>query len=120
MRPPLPLALVSLLTLILPKASADPASIPFSDCFDEPESVGQKLDVDTVYAQVLQNEEWGRYLNLTVVGTSRQDILGMSNTSTSLCESASRVHSSLVEDLTFLFSNAVYNDLCAYSECVDQ
>ncbi|KDR84119.1 hypothetical protein GALMADRAFT_86988 [Galerina marginata CBS 339.88] len=84
MRTSLPPALLSLILLLLPSATADPASIPFQDCFDESDSVNQKFNVSTIYAQVLQNAEFGRYLNLTVVGTSPQDIVGLTNTSTSL------------------------------------
>ncbi|KAF8806230.1 hypothetical protein BYT27DRAFT_7141837 [Phlegmacium glaucopus] len=80
MRTLLPLSLLSLLAVVL----ADPASIPFQDCFDEPDSISQKFNVNTVYAQVLQNADLGNYLNLTVLGTSPQDILGRVNTSTSL------------------------------------
>ncbi|KAF8165713.1 hypothetical protein B0H34DRAFT_690241 [Crassisporium funariophilum] len=84
MRTSLPSTLLYLLVALLPAVAADPASIPFTDCFDEPESIDQKLNVNTVYAQVLQNADLGRYLNLTVIGTSPRDILGLANTSTSL------------------------------------
>lgn len=80
MRTLLPLPLLSLLGVVL----ADPASLPFQDCFNEPGSLGQKFNVNTVYAQVLQNADLGDYLNLTVLGTSPQDILGRVNNSTSL------------------------------------
>ncbi|KAF8961094.1 hypothetical protein BDZ97DRAFT_1940150 [Flammula alnicola] len=84
MRASLPSTLLSLIILLLPSTFADPASIPFQDCFDETQGVDQKFNVSTVYAQVLHNEEWGRYLNLTVLGTSPKDIVGMDNTSSSL------------------------------------
>lgn len=80
MRTILPLSLLCLLGVAL----ADPASIPFQDCFNDQASLDQKLNVSTVYAQVLQNTELGNYLNLTVFGTSPQQILGLVNTSTSL------------------------------------
>jgi hypothetical protein len=87
MRASLPASLLSLIVLLIPCTIADPATILFQDCFDEPESIGQKFDVNTVYAQVLHNDEWGKYLNLTVVGTSPQEILGRTNESSSLCKS---------------------------------
>jgi len=87
MRTSLPSSLLFLIALFIPCTLADPATIPFQDCFDEPESISQKFDVNTVYAQVLHNDEWGRYLNLTVVGTSPQEILGLGNGSSSLCKS---------------------------------
>lgn len=71
----------SLLTLV----AADAVAVPFTDCFDEPDSLPQKLAVDTVFAQVLRNDNLGRYLNLTVLGTTPKDIVGMLNTSSSLC-----------------------------------
>lgn len=73
----LPLSLLCLLDVAL----ADPASIQFQDCFNQPDSLDQKFNVSTVYAQVLQNADLGSYLNLTVFGTSPQRILGLMNTS---------------------------------------
>ena len=99
MRTHLPTALLSLLLLLLPSVAADPATIPFQDCFDGSESVDQKFNVSTVYAQVLQNADFGNYLNLTVVGTSPQDIIGVTNDSTSLCKSLR-----ILNSFTFLTS----------------
>ena len=96
MRVSLPSSLLSLLVLLIPYTLADPATIPFQDCFDEPKNIGQKFDVNTVYAQVLHNDEWGKYLNLTVVGTSPREILGRANGSLSLCQSAVAFLSSLI------------------------
>ena len=87
MRASLPSSLLSLILLLIPCTLADPATIPFQDCFDPSESISQKFNVSTVYAQVLHNDEWGKYLNLTVVGTSPQEILGLANGSSSLCKS---------------------------------
>ncbi|PPQ63149.1 hypothetical protein CVT24_005789 [Panaeolus cyanescens] len=85
MRLQLPSTLLLFIFSLLPSAIlADPANIPFTDCFDELDNIDQKLNVTTVYAQVLQNQEWGNYLNLTVLGTSPKDILGLANSSTSL------------------------------------
>ncbi|PFH47802.1 hypothetical protein AMATHDRAFT_66795 [Amanita thiersii Skay4041] len=73
-----------LLFLILPQVLAEPATVPFSDCFDRGANTSQKLDINTVYAQILPNEVWGKYLNLTLLGNSSQGITGFSNTSNSL------------------------------------
>ncbi|KAF8076772.1 hypothetical protein FPV67DRAFT_1472632 [Lyophyllum atratum] len=76
------LALLGL--LLLPRVLADPAIVQFTDCFDDDSNPALKLDISTVYAQVLDNDELGRHLNLTVLGTSPQEIQGFTNTSTSL------------------------------------
>ncbi|KAG6844527.1 hypothetical protein H0H87_006183 [Tephrocybe sp. NHM501043] len=73
-----------LLLLLLPRALADPAVAHFTDCFDEDSNQAQKFDISTVFAQVLENDGLGKYLNLTVLGSSSQPILGFTNTSTSL------------------------------------
>lgn len=65
---------------------ADPAVVPFEDCFDEPDNVQNKLNVSTVYAQVLEDADEIHYLNLTVIGTSPSEIVGVTNTSNSLGE----------------------------------
>lgn len=85
MRRTLTSSLFALIIALLPLTYADPLLIPFEDCFDESDSLAQKFLVDTVYAQVLVNEEWGNYLNLTVLGTSPQPIVGLPNGSSSLC-----------------------------------
>ncbi|KAF9450173.1 hypothetical protein P691DRAFT_665912 [Macrolepiota fuliginosa MF-IS2] len=83
--PPSLAALV--LTLLLRYATpvyADPATVPFTDCFDDTADESQKLNVSTVYAQVLENHEWGKYLNLTVLGDSPLPIQGFVSGSESL------------------------------------
>lgn len=78
-----------ILTLLFQHAApvtADPATVPFTDCLDSEASQAQKLNISTVYAQVLQNNDLGTYLNLTVLGQSPQTILGLANTSTNLCQ----------------------------------
>ncbi|XP_006456700.1 hypothetical protein AGABI2DRAFT_188538 [Agaricus bisporus var. bisporus H97] len=80
----LPPSLLSLLLALLPFAHAGPATLPFKDCFDDTTSQAQKLNVSTIYAQVLQNNDLGEYLDLTVLGQSPQQIFGMTNTSGSL------------------------------------
>ncbi|KAJ7681206.1 hypothetical protein B0H17DRAFT_943289 [Mycena rosella] len=69
------------LSLVL-SVLADPASLPFDDCFSG--NVSAKLTVDEVYGQVLTSEQLGTYLNLTVIGTSAQNISGFTDSSSSL------------------------------------
>lgn len=77
-----------LLLLAVPHVLADPAIATFFDCFDHNANVTRKLTVSTVYAQIVDNAELGPNLNLTVLGTSPQDIVGFLNTSGSLSKSA--------------------------------
>lgn len=84
-----PHSLISLVCfLILPShVVADPATVPFQNCFDPGSNSSHwRFNVSTIYAQVLQDEVWGHYLNLTVLGESPEDILGLTNTSSSLGE----------------------------------
>jgi hypothetical protein len=85
----LPPALALLILAFLLPARADPATVPFTDCFDSDENLVQKLNVSTVYAQVLENRDLGVYLNLTVLGDTPQQILGTTNASGSLCQYSS-------------------------------
>ena len=77
MRMLLPLPLLCLMGVAL----AGPVSIPFQDCFNHSASTSQKFNVSTVYAQLLQDADLGDYLNLTVIGTSPQQIMGLVGTS---------------------------------------
>lgn len=72
------------LLFLLPHVLADPATVQYSDCFDEDSSLTQKFTINTIYAQVFENEEFGKHLNLTVLGEAPQDIQGFTNTSISL------------------------------------
>ena len=111
MRTVLPLSLLCLLGAAL----ANPASIPFQDCFNQPNSLNQKFNVNTIYAQVLQNEDLGNYLNLTVLGTSPQEIQGLVNTSTSLGMPLSGYARSLLVLINFA-SYPFYIHICAYPQ----
>ena len=103
----LPLSLLCLLDVTL----ADPASIPFQDCFNQPDILDQKFNVSTVYAQVLQNADLGNYLNLTVFGTSPKPILGLVNTSLGM-----RPLVALWSVILIKFpSHSFYIHICAYS-----
>ncbi|KAM6496152.1 Transient receptor potential (TRP) ion channel domain containing protein [Amanita muscaria] len=72
------------LLLILPRVFAGPATVYFSDCFDQSANVTQKLNISTIYAQILQSDVWDHYLNLTLLGENPQGIINFANTSSSL------------------------------------
>ncbi|KAF7335259.1 Membrane protein [Mycena sanguinolenta] len=76
------MALAVLSLLLLRPVLADPASLPFEDCFSG--NASMKLTVDEVYGQVLTSSQLGTYLNLTVIGSSPQEISGSADASTSL------------------------------------
>ncbi|KAJ6515243.1 hypothetical protein C8R45DRAFT_887948 [Mycena sanguinolenta] len=78
--PSMSLAVLSL--LLLRPVLADPASLPFEDCFSG--NASMKLTVNEVYGQVLTSPQLGTYLNLTVIGNSPQEILGYADSSSSL------------------------------------
>ncbi|EIN11076.1 hypothetical protein PUNSTDRAFT_64002 [Punctularia strigosozonata HHB-11173 SS5] len=61
--------------VVVGDVSAQPATVRFSDCFSGSKS--QKLNVSTVYGQMFDAD--ARHLNLTVLGTSPQDIIGSAN-----------------------------------------
>ncbi|KAI0322495.1 hypothetical protein OF83DRAFT_1049176 [Amylostereum chailletii] len=84
MRIPRPLSatcVVSLLTFLAHVAPihAQPAVARFDDCFSGNATL--KLDISTVYAQITHSEGLGRHLNLTVIGTSGQQIVGLTDDS---------------------------------------
>ncbi|KAF7352233.1 Membrane protein [Mycena venus] len=81
-RLPASMSLALLSFLLLRPVLADPASIPFQDCFSG--NASMKLTVDEVYAQVLTSSQLGTYLNLTVIGNSPQEIFGFTDSSSSL------------------------------------
>jgi hypothetical protein len=85
----IPRPLLILLLFAAPHIRANPATLTPKDCFSG--NAVQKLNISTVYAQILDNDQMGTYLNLTVLGTSSQQILGLSNASTSLGELYPRV-----------------------------
>ena len=73
------LLLVITLTLpYLPHAFAQPAIVQFQDCFSS-SNTSIRLDVSTVYAQVLSYSSGGSYLNFTVIGSSPQEIVESTN-----------------------------------------
>ncbi|KAG6900422.1 hypothetical protein C0993_010810 [Termitomyces sp. T159_Od127] len=72
------------LLLLLPHVRSDPAVARFTECFDDDSNVTQRLQISTVFAQALENDSLGKFLNLTLLGRSPQPILGFTNTSGSL------------------------------------
>jgi len=83
------LSLLALFFFLL-TVHADPAKLPFTDCFDA-DNTTQRVTVDTVYAQVLHNTD---SLNLTVLAHTPQPILGLTNASSgSLCMSPCQMFS---------------------------
>jgi hypothetical protein len=77
--------LVFLISSCFSSVLALPASLQFQDCFSG--NVAMKLNISTVYAQILNSPQMGTYMNLTVFGNSSEDIMGYSNQSTSLGKS---------------------------------
>jgi hypothetical protein len=66
---------------------AQPATLHPEDCFTGNDT--QKFNISTVYAQILDNNSLGTYLNLTLFGQSNLEILGTANGSNNLCEISS-------------------------------
>jgi hypothetical protein len=82
-RPYWRLAFASLAAVLsLPFVAASPAVAQFDDCFSGNSSL--KATVSTVYAQITDSGPLGRHLNLTVLGQSPQQIVGLANDSHSL------------------------------------
>ncbi|KAJ7167799.1 hypothetical protein C8R46DRAFT_995999 [Mycena filopes] len=81
-RSPAPMGVALIALLLLRPVRADPATLPFEDCFTG--NASTKLTVDQVYGQVLTSAELGTYLNLTVIGNSAQEIFGFTDSSSSL------------------------------------
>lgn len=78
----LPKYLLFLSFLVL--ANAEPVILPYNDCFDVSKGLENKFTVDTVYGQVLNDQEHGTSLNLTVIGSSPLEIVGTTTASNSL------------------------------------
>src|SRR3984957_20568352 len=90
---------------------AQPAPLPFQDCFSGNDSF--KLNVSTVYGQILSIGQTERYLNLTVFGESAQSITGFSNESTSL---GIFYHLSNLQYLIFNSSYSLHHDIRPHLE----
>lgn len=71
---------LSLLSFLATSALAQPASLPFSECTaGNAVSPAAKINVTTVYGQIVTDDILGRHLNLTVIGVTGQDIIPISN-----------------------------------------
>ncbi|KAH8096707.1 hypothetical protein BXZ70DRAFT_332657 [Cristinia sonorae] len=64
-------------SLLLSYVSAQPATIPYQDCFTG--TPDKKLNVSTVYAQFLPDTPRGPYFNITLLGDNPQQIVGASD-----------------------------------------
>jgi len=100
---------------LLHYVSADPVSLPFTDCSDPHANNDQKFQIHTVYGQVLRNTQWGHYLNLTVFGTSPAEILGSSNTSI-LCKYSYCMR--LGCSFNSVFSDSLYHNFGLDAKCM--
>ncbi|KZT29427.1 hypothetical protein NEOLEDRAFT_1238857 [Neolentinus lepideus HHB14362 ss-1] len=99
------LASIFVLSLLFSLVSAEVATVPFHDCFTG--NVSAKLNVSMVYAQILHNDSLGKYLNITVLGESAQNISGRADGSNNLATLFTDT-----EMLTFaVFDNSSY--LCS-------
>lgn len=68
------LATVSIIfILIFSSVVAEPATLPFTDCFSGDAS--HKVQISTVYGQTLSD----RYLNLTIIGNTPIEIVSANN-----------------------------------------
>jgi len=67
--------LISVLLCLIPFTIADPAQLRFSDCAASTTNSSRKFNVETVYGQVLHDEATP-YLELVVIGSSPEEIVG--------------------------------------------
>ncbi|KAH8118400.1 hypothetical protein DFH11DRAFT_1567211 [Phellopilus nigrolimitatus] len=69
-----------LFTFFTLSALAQPATLSFTDCTSgNAIAPAQKINVSTVYGQIVTGENLGRHLNLTVIGNTGQEIIPISN-----------------------------------------
>ncbi|KAG7097414.1 hypothetical protein E1B28_004761 [Marasmius oreades] len=74
------LFLFLLLLLFSNTVLSDPASLSFKDCFDSSRgNASQKVTISKVYGQVFKTFEDESYLNLTMIGSTPQEILDTSD-----------------------------------------
>jgi hypothetical protein len=74
---------------------AQPAALQFQDCFTGNDTL--KINVATVYGQILTSSPMQKFLNLTVFGESGQVIAGFSNESSSLGIVSTLVHRTMLD-----------------------
>ena len=65
---------------------AQPASLPFKDCTSgDAYGPSQRINITTVYGQIVPNDDFGKQLNLVAFGDAGQEILPISNDTGLLC-----------------------------------
>ena len=70
---------------------AQPASLSFTTCATGNDiDPARKINVSTVYGQVINNNVQGKYMNLTVIGNTGQEIIPISNETGLLCANSFR------------------------------
>ena len=65
---------------------AQPASLPFNDCTSgNAYAPSQRINISTVYGQIVDNDGFGKQLDLVALGNAGQTILPISNDTGLLC-----------------------------------
>lgn len=95
---------------------AQPAVVQYQDCFSG-SNTQQKINVSTVYAQLVPEEDSRAHLNFTVIGSTPQEIFEASNDAVA---STSAVAYSAHIALTTNASNSIHNDIHADIRCLEQ
>ena len=71
---------ISVLSLLTATAFAQPAPLSFSECTgSNPIDPSRKINITSVYGQVLTDDALGRHLNFTLIGSTGQAIQPVSN-----------------------------------------
>ena len=77
-----------LLSFLAISVIATPATLPFTECTaGNAIDPSLKINVSTVYGQIVTDDALGRHLNLTVIGNTGQEITPISNATDLLCAS---------------------------------
>ncbi|KAI5123407.1 hypothetical protein M0805_006113 [Coniferiporia weirii] len=99
----------SCLFFLAPPVLAQPATLSFTDCTSgNAADPAQKINVSTVYGQIVTGENLGRHLNLTVIGNTGQEIIPISNDTqllSTLFVTSSILSFSIWENSTFFCSS---------------
>lgn len=97
---------------------AQPSTLQSIDCFSGTNS-SVKLNISTVYGQVITDDRLGTHLNLTVFGNSSQNIVGAASSTLPLCEillfysRVSCAHSSPRDSHSFHYNHSI-DTQCLY------
>ena len=106
------LAVLSLLLGNAAFASAQVATLPFTDCTSGLAlNATQKINVTNVYGQITTNDEFGKHLNLTVIGDTGDPIIPVSNV-TSLQGMSEKLLGGIVTCADNACSYDVHDDIC--------